>query len=172
MAAILHTANVKFASCSFSLEKLSLRQRAHIIQLGGLLVGITRCHIELLFHPITHTGIHISRGGFFRSGRAWRKVRNVGNALQQSRTCLRYMPSLLRNTSQHEACYLLLTGITDSSGFTLVYTSTVPKNEAGILALGMIVSPFLIIPPKTSSYTVRGFCTPNCTSTVSETKTL
>ncbi|KAL5491375.1 hypothetical protein EMCRGX_G016654 [Ephydatia muelleri] len=58
----------------------------------------------------------------------------------------------------------LETNIIDSSGLNLIYTSTVPQNEAGILNLGLLTSPLLMIPPKASAFTVRGICMPNCSS--------
>ena len=58
----------------------------------------------------------------------------------------------------------LTSNIIDSSGFNLIYTSTVPTHEAGILTLGLLVSPLMMIPPKASTFTVRGFCISNCTS--------
>ena len=57
--------------------------------------------------------------------------------------------------------------IVDSSGLSLIYTSTIPINEAGVLTLGVVTSPFLIIPPMTSAFNVYGWCTSDFTADVS-----
>ena len=63
--------------------------------------------------------------------------------------------------------HVLCTGIQDSSGIRLWYTSSPRKYEAGILEVGHAVSPRHIIPPNSENFTTTGLVTEECTRTVS-----
>eukprot|EP00731_Ephydatia_muelleri_P011383 Em0006g277a len=58
----------------------------------------------------------------------------------------------------------LTSGVRDSSGFLITYTSIAPTYEAGVLTLGYSVSPLMIIPPRDPSFTVYGTCDSTCTT--------
>eukprot|EP00731_Ephydatia_muelleri_P011378 Em0006g272a len=58
----------------------------------------------------------------------------------------------------------LTSGVRDSSGFLITYTSIAPTYEAGVLTLGHAVSPLMIIPPRDPSFTVYGTCDSTCTT--------
>lgn len=54
--------------------------------------------------------------------------------------------------------------ILDSSGFSLVYTSTIPVHEAAIFSTGSLLTPHLIVPPNATAFTASGRCTSECTT--------
>ena len=59
-----------------------------------------------------------------------------------------------------------LSDIIDSSGFRLYYTDKPKEHDAGVLLIGQIVVPHLIIPPRVDKFTVKGFCFAKCTDAV------
>ena len=67
-------------------------------------------------------------------------------------------------TSSEQNC--MSAGVLDSSGFRFFYTLEEPTHRAGILILGHIVNPVMIVPPETRNYTVAGFCSSDCTRLV------
>ena len=54
----------------------------------------------------------------------------------------------------------------DSSGLTFTYLETPREFDAGILTLGHLVTPRMIIPPNDANYTVSAFCSVDCTEEV------
>ena len=58
-------------------------------------------------------------------------------------------------------------GIVDSSGFELVYTSIPPEKSAGILGIGQLPLPSMIVPPNVENFVVPVSITPQCTDKVS-----
>lgn len=55
----------------------------------------------------------------------------------------------------------------DSSGIRLHYTSTLRRNDAGILELGLVYTPLMAIPPQETEFVLTGYCTDKCTQVVS-----
>ena len=55
----------------------------------------------------------------------------------------------------------------DSSGIELHYTSQLRPNDVGIMELGLEYTDKMAIPPKLPSYTLSGYCIPECTALVS-----
>ena len=62
---------------------------------------------------------------------------------------------------------LSFTGIVDNSGYELVYTTTPPRQLAGIITLGTISQASMIIPPNADNYTLSALCSSKCTENVS-----
>ncbi|OCT65271.1 dopamine beta-hydroxylase [Xenopus laevis] len=60
---------------------------------------------------------------------------------------------------------LELTGLRDSSGIRLYYTSTLRKYDAGIMEVGLVYSPAMAIPPGQKDFSLVGYCTDKCTYT-------
>ncbi len=54
-------------------------------------------------------------------------------------------------------------GVIDSSGMEFFYSDTKPVHRAGIMILGHVVSPTMIIPPKVNDFVVEGLCASDCT---------
>ena len=66
-------------------------------------------------------------------------------------------------------CVCVCSGIMDSSGMRLWYTSTPREYEAGILAVGHHVTEHQIIPPNSKNFTTTGVVLEDCTNQVSFT---
>ena len=62
-----------------------------------------------------------------------------------------------------------VSGIVDSSGLQFFYTTEEPEQRAGVLYVGMRVSPVLIIPPGQDRFVVAGECSFECLDQVSGT---
>ena len=58
-------------------------------------------------------------------------------------------------------------GIVDSSGLQFFYTTTEPKHRAGVLYMGVAVSPVMVVPPGQDRFIVTGECSPDCLDRVS-----
>ncbi len=58
-------------------------------------------------------------------------------------------------------------GVLDSSGLEFFYSSNPPAVEAGILALGHLVTSNMVIPPKADNYVIESVCPAACTQNVS-----
>lgn len=58
--------------------------------------------------------------------------------------------------------YCFPTGRQDSSGVRFYYTSHLREFDAGIFAVGIKISPFLVIPPKQESWLTVGYCPKEC----------
>ena len=56
-----------------------------------------------------------------------------------------------------------VSGIVDSSGFTLYHTAETRTQDAAVFALGHSISPNMRIPPYADSYVVQGYCPSECT---------
>ena len=54
-------------------------------------------------------------------------------------------------------------GVVDSSGMEFFYSSQPPLHEAGILAMGHLVTNFMIIPPGIKRFGIIGRCGGECT---------
>jgi len=61
----------------------------------------------------------------------------------------------------------LYTGIVDSSGIRLFYTTHSPTESAAVLSIGHRVIGHMIVPPRVERYTVKAFCSQKCTDKVS-----
>ncbi|XP_064089523.1 dopamine beta-hydroxylase-like [Macrobrachium nipponense] len=55
-------------------------------------------------------------------------------------------------------------GRVDSSGVAIHYTSRLRKHDAGIIELGLEYTDKMAIPPKAASFTLSGYCVPECTA--------
>jgi len=67
-----------------------------------------------------------------------------------------------------EQCLInYVAGVVDSSGFRVYYTDKPRQEDAGILIVGHSVIGHMIIPPGVQHYVVNGFCSSDCTNTVS-----
>ena len=53
-------------------------------------------------------------------------------------------------------------GIVDSSGLQFFYTTKEPEHRAGVLYVGVAVSPVMIIPPGQDHFLVTGGCSFEC----------
>lgn len=60
-------------------------------------------------------------------------------------------------------CYV---DIVDTSGFKIYYTKQLRKNDVGIITLGHLVAPSLIIPEKQNYWNITGYCPGYCTEQV------
>eukprot|EP00731_Ephydatia_muelleri_P012124 Em0006g1018a len=58
----------------------------------------------------------------------------------------------------------LHSGIIDSTGFEFFYTETPPAHEAGILAVGHMITPLMVIPPNAKSFSIFALCGASCMS--------
>lgn len=54
----------------------------------------------------------------------------------------------------------------DSSGIRLWYTHQLRKYDAGVMELGLEYTDKMAIPPKQDSFTLTGYCLPQCTAVV------
>ena len=61
---------------------------------------------------------------------------------------------------------LFVSGIIDSSGLRFHYTSQLRQYQAGILSIGWVVDPLMIIPPNQANWTTEGYCIKECTEEV------
>lgn len=59
-------------------------------------------------------------------------------------------------------------GVIDSSGIRFHYSSIPREHNAGILAVGHFVTPYMVIPPGAPNYTIGAVCTGSCTKQVSK----
>lgn len=55
----------------------------------------------------------------------------------------------------------------DSSGVRLWYTNHLRQYDAGVMELGLEYTDKMAIPPGQESFTLTGFCLPQCTAVVS-----
>lgn len=60
-------------------------------------------------------------------------------------------------------CYL---GIVDTSGFEIYYTKQLRENDIGVLSLGHLVFPSMMIPERQSHWNITGYCPQECTDRV------
>ncbi|CAH8636969.1 unnamed protein product [Heterobilharzia americana] len=56
-----------------------------------------------------------------------------------------------------------ISGIIDNSGFRLYITSKLRPYDVGVVELGLVYSPYNIIPPRQSQFTLTGYCDTQCT---------
>lgn len=54
--------------------------------------------------------------------------------------------------------------VMDNSGVRVYYTEHLRTNDAGIMAVGMAVSPVHIVPPRQSAYRTASLCDKDCTN--------
>jgi len=54
----------------------------------------------------------------------------------------------------------------DNSGVRVYYTEFLRPNDAGIMAVGMAVSPMHIVPPKQLAYRTASLCDKDCTNVI------
>jgi dopamine beta-monooxygenase len=54
----------------------------------------------------------------------------------------------------------------DSSGIRMWYTSHLRQYDAGVMELGLEYTDKMAIPPGQYSYTLTGYCLPQCTAVV------
>ena len=73
---------------------------------------------------------------------------------------------VLRLLEMHAGTACNSSGVLDNSGLRFFYTSEAPEHNAGIMFLGHLVIPIMLIPPKTERYTVSAICTADCTNQV------
>ena len=64
-------------------------------------------------------------------------------------------------------CAYVYAGVVDSSGLKFFYNTEEPRHRAGIMYLGMAVTRAMMVPPRTSQYTVTAVCSANCTNQAS-----
>lgn len=64
-----------------------------------------------------------------------------------------------------EICYL---DIVDASGLRLFYTKQLRKNDVGVMTLGHLTIPTLIIPEKQNYWNITGYCPKSCTERVGQ----
>ncbi len=60
------------------------------------------------------------------------------------------------------------TGVTDNSGIRFYHTPTLRPNDAGILEVGVVYSPNQSVPPNSHDFVLTGYCTSDCTKSVSK----
>ncbi len=65
------------------------------------------------------------------------------------------------------ALFISNADVLDSSGMEFFYTSSPPEYEAAILEIGHQVTPTMVIPPNSASFTIFGKCKSDCTEAVS-----
>ncbi|XP_071521635.1 dopamine beta-hydroxylase [Panulirus ornatus] len=58
----------------------------------------------------------------------------------------------------------LYKGRVDSSGLALHHTARLRQHDAGIMELGLEYTSKMAIPPRTSAFTLSGYCVPECTA--------
>ena len=58
-------------------------------------------------------------------------------------------------------------GVVDYSGFELRYLDQQRTFDSGILEIGHAVTPSMIVPPGSSSFSIFGVCSDSCTAQVS-----
>ncbi|EDV25400.1 uncharacterized protein TRIADDRAFT_55459 [Trichoplax adhaerens] len=56
--------------------------------------------------------------------------------------------------------------IVDSSGYKIYYTKQLRPNDIGVLIMGHLVSPFLIVPNNQMQWNITGYCSGECTSMI------
>lgn len=54
----------------------------------------------------------------------------------------------------------------DNSGVRVYYTEQLRANDAGVMAVGMAVSPMHIVPPRQSAYKTASLCDKDCTNVI------
>lgn len=54
----------------------------------------------------------------------------------------------------------------DSSGVRLTYTKRLRPLDAGVMELGLEYTDKMAIPPRQKSFTLTGYCLPECTAVV------
>lgn len=54
----------------------------------------------------------------------------------------------------------------DNSGIRVYHTEYLRDNDAGVMAVGMAVSPMHIIPPRQSAYRTASLCDKDCTNVI------
>lgn len=57
---------------------------------------------------------------------------------------------------------IIPTGRKDSSGLRFFYTSNIRRYDAGVLTVGEVSLPYMIIPPKQKSWLTVGYCPKEC----------
>jgi hypothetical protein len=57
----------------------------------------------------------------------------------------------------------MISGVTDYSGMQITYIDTPRKYDAGSIAVGATVTPFMVIPPHQENFNVYGICDTSCT---------
>ena len=67
---------------------------------------------------------------------------------------------------------MLVGGIVDSSGLQFFYTTEEPEHRAGVLFMGVAVSPVLVVPPGQDQFAVTGECSFDCLDRVSDVMAL
>ena len=67
---------------------------------------------------------------------------------------------------------MLVGGIVDSSGLEFFYTTKEPEHRAGVLFLGVAVSPVLVLPPGQDQFVASAECSFDCLDRVSSTVVL
>lgn len=60
----------------------------------------------------------------------------------------------------------LTTDWVDSSGVRLWYTAQLRRYDAGVMELGLEYTDKMAVPPGQESYTLTGYCLPQCTAVV------
>ena len=63
---------------------------------------------------------------------------------------------------------MLVGGIVDSSGLEFFYTTKEPEHRAGVLFLGLPISPVLVLPPGQDEFVVTAECSFDCLDQVSD----
>lgn len=56
--------------------------------------------------------------------------------------------------------------VMDNSGLRVYYTEHLRTNDAGVMAVGMAVSPMHIVPPRQSAYKTASLCDKDCTNVI------
>lgn len=64
-----------------------------------------------------------------------------------------------------QRCTSVIT-VVDNSGVRVYYTDHLRANDAGIMAVGMAVSPMHIVPPRQSAYRTASLCDKDCTNVI------
>ena len=62
--------------------------------------------------------------------------------------------------------YQLGLGILDQSGMRFLVTKNLRPYDAGIMELGLVYTDKMAIPPKMESFSLTGYCLPECTAVV------
>ena len=57
-------------------------------------------------------------------------------------------------------------GIVDKSGMRFLVTKNLRPYDAGIMELGLVYTDKMAIPPKLESFSLAGYCLPECTAVV------
>lgn len=61
---------------------------------------------------------------------------------------------------------MLYIGVVDSSGMRYFYTTEEPEIQAGAISFGHVVTPYMVVPPRTRNFTIAGICSFECTKSV------